>query len=229
MLLNKTLLEILGTLKEYPGLRFSEDSARVGDIGTITADAILIADTIDVQSKIITSDKGADFDIRNFQKFVEKAGSRIQRINHIGISYSCENISEEISFYRQALKGSPWKIYQENSGSDTQWLFIGDTSDWQKPLFEIVLTQSPAKLINEWTPHFQIDIDTTLNYAELKEITDTTFGKNFNRWELDVKDQGVVLVMGILGSVGETKICLGIGTNLRNTQDHRKYDLKELN
>ena len=44
------------------------------------------------------------------------------------------------------------------------------------------------------------------------------FGSDFIQWKLDIPNYGVVLEMGMLGSVRGTKIYLGVSTNLRNTK-----------
>ena len=88
--------------------------------------------------------------------------------------------------------------------------------------FEIVLNQSETEYVDEWIPHFHIDIDTTLDYSEIKSITNSVFWEGFINWNIDVPHYGVVLGMGSLGSVNGTKIYLGLGTKLRDTDVYKR-------
>ncbi len=78
-----------------------------------------------------------------------------------------------------------------------------------------------------WAPHFQIDLDTSLSFNELEKITDDSLGSRFFKWKLNIPNYGIVLGMGILGKIGNTKICLGLGTDIRDTKYQREM-LKEV-
>ncbi|MBS3148843.1 hypothetical protein J4219_08240 [Candidatus Woesearchaeota archaeon] len=197
------------------------------DLAVIDADSIKILSGFDITEKIAASGNNCTIDNKKVARFLTSLSGRIIRLNHIGLSYSCASIRQEIMQYKKALETSNFKLYEEPSGSKNKWLFIGDTKNWNAPLFEIVLTQRKNAEITKWTPHFQIDIDSTLSVEELNTALEKTFGAGFD-WKLTIKNYGTVLGMKILGSTNGTKLCLGIGTNLRNTEYHRKRVLKEL-
>ena len=164
-----------------------------------------------------------------WQNFFEELGSSYIRLNHLGISYACDNFEQEISLYKKMISERGLDLYEEPSGDqNTRWLFIGDTSDWQAQLFEIVLTKDQSNPENNWRPHFQIDIDTDLDETSLEKLLTKYFGPRFIKWKLTIPDYGTVLCMGMLGSVEGTKIYLGTGTSLRNTQYHRQQILKRI-
>jgi hypothetical protein len=143
----------------------------------------------------------------------------ITRINHLGISYSCPDIETEILRCKSYLKNSSLHIYEETSTQPyVRWFFLGNQSNPTAPLFEVVLSQSETPIENEWIPHFQIDLDTTLTDAEIIKETDRYLRPSFVSWKLDIPNQGCVLTMGSLGSIEGTNVTLGIGTNLRRKQ-----------
>jgi len=91
---------------------------------------------------------------------------------------------------------------------------------------ELVLNRRSSK--DFWRPHFQIDVDTTLQRSEVLDIAKKYLGMDFIRWELNIPNYGVVLMMGVLENIGGSKIVLGIGTKLRNTEHLRKGELRLL-
>ena len=91
-----------------------------------------------------------------------------------------------------------------------------------------MLTEGEDSLSTDWIPHFQIDIDTNQSIEELKKATAKYLNPNFFGWELDIPNHGVVLAMGQLGNIYGSKIYLGVGTNLRETENHRKNILVEV-
>jgi len=127
----------------------------------------------------------------------------------VGISYYCKDIQAEIEKYKQELKDTDLKLYQEQSGNkDEKWFFIGDTNNWETPLCEIVLNSATTNWYKDWLPAFQVDIDTSLTMNELEDLTDQHFGKGFWKWKLDIPDYGVVLLWQIFGEINGTKILL---------------------
>lgn len=184
----------------------------------------------DVTNKFIAKYNAFSREIfcHDWEKFLIDMGNSFVRLNHLGISYACNAFETEIFQYKNSLTNTKFSLYEEPSGkSNAKWLFIGNTIDWQSPLFEIVLTKNAPETENTWLPHFQIDIDTTLNQNKLEKKLTQCFGSDFVQWKLDIPHYGVVLVMGMLGSIDGTKIYLGVGTNLRNTQYHREQILKK--
>lgn len=148
-------------------------------------------------------------------------------MNHVGISYFCKDLNDEIAYYKNLIKDSNLNLYEENSGmAEKKWIFIGDNANWEDTLFELILVESANETQNVWLPDFQIDIDTNLNAEEIKEIANKTIWNNFIDWELNIPDYGVVLCSGILGDIKGTKISIGIGTKLRDPKYQRESLVK---
>jgi hypothetical protein len=184
----------------------------------------IIVDGIDFNDKIFLNDKNdLDIDIRKLNLFIKKLN--VTRLNHLGVSYSVKNLKAEIKNIKSNL--NKYELYQEPNGTNKiLWGFIGSKNIKDKkinPLFEVVLTETKSTKPTGWRPHFQIDYDTKKSYEEIVNISNEIFGKNILTWKLDIKDYGIVLAMGKIGSIGDVKIYLGIGTNLRNTTHHRKH------
>ena len=172
-----------------------------------------------VEDKIILSNKNtSEYNFNEINNFIAKIASNITGINHFGISYSCRNIATELAYYKQIISGTSLKLYEEKSDSQyNRWFFIGNPEN-NNPLFEIVLMESAITVCDMWAPHFQIDINTALDYKTIAETAKLLLGDNFIKWKLDIPNYGVVLCMGIIGNINSTKITLGIGTNLRGKQ-----------
>jgi len=184
----------------------------------------------DLTDKLMPKDDKLNktLDSRAFGNFLKNISGSLLRLNHLGINYWCDDIDAEIKFYKKIINGSSFDLYEEKSDDpNVRWLFIGNTGDWQSPLFEIVLT---TKYIpeNEWRPHFQIDIDTAFKQKKLEKLLTKFFGNDFIQWKLNIPNYGIVLEMGMLESINGSKIYLGIGTNKRDTKYHREKGLKKL-
>ena len=234
MNLNNYILEILIALKSIHNqvinkqLEIKDTTAKLKlnkkDFIQIAENAITINGKMDIGNNILVSTRGPENTNRNkIKDFVDVISNSITGINHLGIGYSCSNMVSELEKYTSFVKGTFLKLYEEDSGSeDTKWFFMGDISNPQNPLFEIVLTQSSNQLVNDWTPHFQIDINTTLGPEEIEEKTNEFFEDSI-KWNLDIPNYGRVLSMVVLGEINRTKITLGLGTDLR-----RKQTLQEI-
>ena len=95
--------------------------------------------------------------------------------------------------------------------------------------FELVLNERSKPTVSSWSPHFQIDIDTTLSHKELLNLLKIFFPEDFLKWEMEVDGYGVPLVMGRLATLNGFKIYLGIGTNVRGSRKwHRRECLTKL-
>jgi len=161
--------------------------------------------------------------------FLNSISDSFLRLNHVGISYAVADIDSEIFLIKSIVRNTSLSLYEEPSGDPkAKWLFVGNTDSWESPLFEIVLTSETNTPENLWRPHFQIDIDTNLEQQKLEKYLMDCFGSDFIQWKLDIPNYGVVLEMGMLGSVRGTKIYLGVSTNLRNTKYHREKILQKL-
>jgi len=125
-----------------------------------------------------------------------------------------------------ASKSDYYAYSEQSNNPDQRWIFIGNAQNWEKPMCELVLNRRSSK--DFWRPHFQIDVDTTLQRSEVLDIAKKYLGMDFIRWELNIPNYGVVLMMGVLENIGGSKIVLGIGTKLRNTEHLRKGELRLL-
>lgn len=197
-------------------------------LATITSTDILVGG-LSLGDRLPLDGSTGDFNPERFESFMQTVQDKLIRLNHLGVSYLCSDLETETQILKTGLSRSGIKLYQEPSPDHSQrWLFAGDRTNWQSPLFELVLNQGDPEQTDFWAPHFQIDLDTALPIEELKQITDQALGQDFLKWQLDIPDYGTVLAMGVLGSIGKTKIALGLGTNLRGTEFHRKNELQEL-
>ncbi len=189
----------------------------------LTKEEIQLANKINLLSKIQSSTKTTEIlDVSKVKTFLQALDDKFIRLNHVGISYFCDDPKQEIEKYKRELEGTGLKLYQEQSESkDEKWFFIGNISNWETPLCEIVLNSATTDWYKEWLPAFQVDIDTTFTMEELEVLAKKYFGKGFWKWKLDIPNYGVVLAMAILGEINGTKITFGVGTNLRDTKYHR--------
>lgn len=166
---------------------------------------------------------------QRLDNFLNGISNSLVRLNHVGINYFCDDMQQETQFLRSLAKTTATPLFEEQSSEpEERWLFLGNTADWQSPLVEIVLSEENKRQEMLWKPQFQIDVDTTLSIEEIKTLTNKHLGKGFVVWQLDVPDHGTVLAMGHLGKVGDANISLGIGTDKRETEYHRKNELKPL-
>jgi len=185
----------------------------------------------DLLDKLLAKTDKLDKKIKSEElvSFVNSISDSFLRLNHVGISYAVADIDSEISLIKNLVQNTSFNLFEEPSGDPkTKWLFVGNSTDWESPLFEIVLTSEVNTPENLWRPHFQIDIDTNLEQQKLEKYLTDCFGSDFVQWKLDIPNYGVVLEMGMLGSVHGTKIYLGVSTNLRNTKYHREKILQKL-
>ena len=238
----KEIIEILSELKSLQNFQvdkflFQENSDFFGlsianeTLVEIKEESILVVGN-DVTKKVfsILSPSFSDVIENNqIKTFLIALKESLIRINHLGISYSCVNIEKEIVEIKKSLFGTSFKLYEEPTDSaDQRWFFVGNLENWENPLFEIVLTESEAKLCTQWIPHFQIDLDTNLGIKELESLTDKYLKTNFFDWKLDIPNYGVVMAMGELLNINGIKIFLGLGTDIRGTKKHREEILKLL-
>jgi hypothetical protein len=233
MELNNTILKILDFLRKSKSIhkisKYKNGIFHLDKLLSISSNKIVINKLLNVESKLLlkTSSNKNTVNLDKIRLFINSLQPHIVRLNHLGISYGCKNIVNEINQYKDSIKNSSYNLFEEDSGNPTsRWFFVGDTPNWENPLFEIVLAETNKQLFDNWNPHFQIDIDTDLTYENISKITNKFFGNNFEKWKLDIPDYGVVLTMGNLGEVSGTKIYLVIGTNIRGTKYHREKILK---
>lgn len=175
-----------------------------------------------VLEKICEADDGESDTLQKYEKFIKNISQYGSRLNHVGIQYSCVSIEKEILWYKENVVDEDFSLFEEKSDDDCiRWFYLGNRTDWSSPLFEIVLRESKTRVVTDWVPHFQIDVDTDLREEEIKKIAVLSGLSNFIQWELSFPEIGTVLVMGPLGKIGRTSLCLGLGTKGRNVQMHR--------
>jgi hypothetical protein len=226
MKLTQEIIKLLSIPELFSGFSFVDQDyvIRASDCEfvAITGNSLLL-NGHNLLDKIYSPDENGKDYILDYQSFFQKISDSIIKLDHIGISYSCPDMEKEIRFYKDILKDSPFELKEEkNPDGDSRWFFVRSKEDEDAPLFEIVLRESKEKVINEWVPHFQIDLNTALTIEELGELTNKYLTPDFIKWEMDTPERGVVLAMGFLGQAGKTKICLGLGTNRRITNNRNE-------
>ncbi len=235
MELNRNIIEILNYIREVGNsevkkfLKVDENEALIfsGEdvLIKLSQDYLLLFGKYNLQNKIVVDKTESTIQLSKIKEFLKEISKSIVRLNHLGINYFCKSYQDEVNEYSKKLN-VPFKLFREKSDDKhNQWYFIGDRSNWKSPLFELVLAESSP--FDGWTPHFQIDLDTTLDSEILEQKLKSIFGTGFD-WSLNFPNYGTVLGMKILGSINGTKICLGLGTSKRGTEYHRKEVLKEV-
>ncbi|MBU2591897.1 MAG: hypothetical protein ABH867_00650 [Patescibacteria group bacterium] len=199
----------------------------------ITRREIILNKKLNVLDKIVATDSKAGqkstVKIDKLFSFFDQIRPLIVRLNHLGVNYFCKDTKKELQQYKNTLNGSGFKLYEERlEGLAERCFFIGDALDCNSPLFEITLLEDKRSTVDYWRPHFQIDIDTDLSFAELSKTSSLYFGQNFFKYKINIPNYGTVFGIGVLGIIQGIKICLGIGTRLRITEYHRKIILREL-
>jgi hypothetical protein len=228
------ILKLIYEEEKKSYLKVFEDKAEIfvsedKKLVEITQSTISLGNNIDLFKKLRSKENNINsIDEVKLTNFLTTLKPNIIRLNHVGISYFCEDPKTEIEKYKEVLTDTDLKIYQEQSESkDEQWFFVGNTSNFEAPLCEIVLNSAINDWYKDWLPAFQVDVDTSLTIAQLERMADKYFGQGFWKWKLDIPDYGVVLAMAILGEINGVKITFGVGTNLRDIKSHREL-MKEL-
>jgi hypothetical protein len=235
MELNSYIIAILQCLETYGNETVKQQIVSNQDVCHIKLDennviqiqknALNINET-DIEYKIKTTDQTTKIiEVSKFNTFISSIAGQITRINHIGISYACPSITNELTYYQELITGTSLGLFEETSNDpQNRWFFIKSNKQIRDPMFEIVLTETKQLIVTDWVPHIQIDIDTTCSYASIIEKTNATLRKSFISWNLDIPNYGIVLTMGSLGKIHGTNITIGIGTNLRGNQTLKKLD-----
>jgi hypothetical protein len=221
MKLTQEIIKLLSIPELFSGFSFIDQDyvIRASDCEFVAiAKNSLLLNGHNLLDKIYSPDEKSESYLLDYQPFFQKISDSIMNLDHIGISYSCLDIAKEINFYKDILEDSPFELKEEiNPDGDSRWFFARSKEDEDAPLFEIVLRESKEEVVSVWVPHFQIDLNTALPIEELRKLTNEYLASDFIKWEMDIQGKGVVLAMGFLGQVGKTKICLGLGTNIRTT------------
>jgi hypothetical protein len=170
--------------------------------------------------------------IGELTSFINKltAQDAIIRLNHIGICYKTESQKAERQLLVKEVNDTNFLLYEEPSNDNGLWLFIGNTSNWEDPLLELLPVEDTTdKWVNYWLPHFQIDIDTNLDHSEIERVITETFNSVVKPFRITIIDGVVYTVRARLGIVDGINIDLDIATKSRNVQYSRSNILKKLN
>jgi hypothetical protein len=152
----------------------------------------------------------------------------IIRLNHIGFCYKTESQEQEKLRLIGLTNKTKSHLYQEQSNDEGIWLFLGDTSDWEKPMVELVPVEKTIDpYVDYWLPHIHIDMDTKLTASEIKNVVKTIFGKSFQPHSISI-DGTVYIVRNRLGIVDGINIFLDLATNSRNVKYLREKLLKKI-
>lgn len=127
------------------------------------------------------------------------------------------------------MNGSGQYLYEEPSNDLGLWLFIGDTSNWENPLFELVPVEDTSdKWVDYWLPHVQIDLDTKLDAKSIEKLSKEHFGNDILPYQVTVIDGIVYAVRLRLGVIDGVNINLDLGTSNRNTKYVRENLLRRV-
>ncbi len=158
-----------------------------------------------------------------------KANNLFQRLNHLGICYQVESVKTEKERLLEEVKKTRLHLYEEESADESAWLFIGDRTNWQDPLVELVLTEGTNdKWQDYWLPHIQIDIDTFLNGDEIEKLILKTFKGKVRPFRLLETEKFIILTRARLGIISGVNIALDLGFEGRMSRYHRTKLLKKL-
>lgn len=152
-----------------------------------------------------------------------------QRLNHLGVCYQVESIEKEKKALSDEIKKSGWHLYEESSNDGSAWLFVGDKTQWQDPLVELVLVErTEDKWKDYWLPHFQIDIDTYLDGDEIEKLIIESFQGKVKPFRIIETKKFIVLVRARLGVISGINVNLDMGFEGRMTRYHRTKLLTQL-
>lgn len=157
-------------------------------------------------------------------RLVEKlaADKHFIRLDHIGFCYKVDPLEAEKERLINAVKKTPYHLYQEPSNDEGLWLFLGDIADWQKPVLEFVPIQSTAdKWADYWLPHIQIDIDTDLAGSEIVLLVKQVCGKAVYPFSITIGRE-VCIVRNRLGTLDGVNITLDLATTARDVKALRE-------
>lgn len=164
-----------------------------------------------------------NFDLDKIVNFIKEL--KTIRLNHTGMGYNVADAEEEMKRLGKAVKCNLYKDPDSDNKATQTWLFAGNKNKLEQ-MYEFVLYKSKNKKPSTWRPHFQIDYDTPKTEEEIVALSNKYFGRNIFSWKLHEKGYGTLLLMGTVCKIGDTKIILGIGTNLRNPKIHRETMIK---
>lgn len=230
---NQPLFEILTSLDRV--LKQKGDSPLVFDNGCVTlvngktellriTDKQILAGGRNYATELATP-KGFPKNIsQTFEGFINEIADHVVRLNVLGVGYECETRDQEVDNILNYATVNEIPVWQEQAAEDNEeWFYLGENKDWKQPFFRVVLGD---ETLDPWLPNLALDLDTDLPYEKVKGVLEKWFGEGVIGWQLDIPNYGTVVAIGKIGGENETKLAIGLGTNLRNTRGHRESFLR---
>lgn len=163
-------------------------------------------------------------DISKLTKLVKvlSVPQSIVRLDHIGFCYKVDSGPEEKERLIKLIRQTSFYLYEEPSNDSGQWLFVGNTDRWEDPLIEFVPVETTDdKWKNNWLPHVQIDINTSLTADEIIVHVSSIYGKSIKPYLIII--EGVAYIVRCrLGIIDGVNINLDLATKSRNVESLRK-------
>jgi len=235
-----TLLDIFRILSEQSRIQLYHDNTvsielEGGNLMTLNSHSLI---TPLSKSDLLTSLLGTRMNdpdntgyLSHFSKLIAQLSPHLLRLNHIAFQYFAESRDEELSRIKTSLQGSGFSVYEEMSNDpDSVWFFVGDTTNWQDPLLEIVpILRKKGPWATYWLPQIHLDIDTDLSPEEIfSHITMQYRGTSVKSFEA-VTIKGIVYVVGVWTATAEgINVYLNLATNNRDVPHHRNVSLKKV-
>ncbi len=165
--------------------------------------------------------------IENTQKILHEIidSNNYKRLNHIGFCYQVNSVEKEIKRLTEIMKISKFNLFQEPSSDSSSWLFIGDISQIDSPLIEILLNEGDTgdRWEKYWLPHIQVDIDTKLSPTQTEKIVQ----KYTNSPEIpySIKINNICHIQRVrLGIINGVNINLDISTKNRDINYRKGWE-----
>ncbi len=190
----------------------------------------------DIFDKVISNpgelkDEDEYLDLELQIKFLEEISKKgeIIRLNHIGFCYPVASFKTEKEELLTKVTSGDLGLYEMPSNDYSNWYFIGDLTVWRDPMIEIMPVEGEIedKEIGWWLPHIHFDIDTSLDFAEIKLACDETF-KGLRKAMPLIYDGYIPQARIWQGVISGINIHLDIGTSIRSTRYVRKVLMTKL-
>ncbi|KKP67020.1 MAG: hypothetical protein UR68_C0012G0020 [Candidatus Roizmanbacteria bacterium GW2011_GWA2_35_19] len=224
--LNDTLNKVIKILTSNNNLDFDNCLVKMTSSHIVTPIGDIASVLEDQKSKL--KDELVDFKLFKDLVMILNTNNSIVRLNHIGFGYRVKSQQfEKQRLINLAIKTNQF-LYEEESNDFALWLFLGDTTNWEKPLIEFVPVEQDHLEIDYFLPHIQIDIDTTLNANEIESITEEVFNTSIKPYRVAVINGITYIVRNRLGVIDGVNIFIDLATNSRNVKFHRQNYLKKI-